>query len=291
MDHLDQGKFTCTIWQASTVIIITCTSSNSKRHLVMSVNAPSTYLHPPLDTRITFSFPLQPHNSRYIKSTIPGFPNNPTSSIAKVVSANGENVTTLSQGDLTYSLESPFLHIRHYIRFIIHLSHHHQKPICIGLPIQITRRINVTHDLAAADALPSYQDITRDEEQLPDYMTSLQLEQERGRGEEEDLAEQHDRCCWVRGFVSSTSANSLPPETNNNNTRTNTRSRRAMSATAAVHPRDHSGHRPHCSFSTDLSALGIPIPPEVQPTPSRSLQLADDMTVEERTLDDFWIIS
>lgn len=178
---------------------------NSKRHLVISNNTPSTYLHPPLDTPISFSFPLQ-QQQQELNNTLPSITTTPQpgqlrrvvsvptylsgmgyqpTSKRKAISPNGK-VTLLSHGSLTYSLDSPFLEIRHFIRLIIHVAGE-STPICIGLPFQITPFLNLREDQQNNDddGLPTYQSIYRDEERLPDYVASLSIAQNSEIVEEE----------------------------------------------------------------------------------------------------------
>ncbi|KAI9022857.1 hypothetical protein CLU79DRAFT_751052 [Phycomyces nitens] len=133
----------------------------SKRHLVRCPHPPSVYFHPPLDTLISFSFPL--HLATQTSSGEPAQP----------ASVCGHS-TTVTHGDFTYSLESPFLEIRHYIRLVVHLSTTDGRvlpPVCIGLPVDVTREIKHQVD---TDALPSYQAVTRDGERLPLYSCAAQ---------------------------------------------------------------------------------------------------------------------
>ncbi|KAI8145034.1 hypothetical protein BJV82DRAFT_45347 [Fennellomyces sp. T-0311] len=145
-----------------------------KRHLLICMNPPSTYLHPPLETPISFAFPLQiastPPSTGPQLRRVHSVPTHLSDHAAsptlkkKVVAPNGQ-VTTLSRGHLTYSLDSPFLQIRHFIRLVIHIPD--SDPICIGLPIPITKRIDVTQEVD--DSLPTYETTVRDGEELPDY--------------------------------------------------------------------------------------------------------------------------
>ncbi|KAL0096361.1 hypothetical protein J3Q64DRAFT_1707296 [Phycomyces blakesleeanus] len=138
----------------------------SKRHLVRCAHPPSVYLHPPLDSLISFSFPLQPLGS-------PGQQNRALAEASQPVSTCG-HATTVTWGDFTYSLDSPFLEIRHYVRLVLYLATTDGRvlpPVCIGLPIDVTREIR--HQQLDTDALPSYQAITRDGERLPLYSCAI----------------------------------------------------------------------------------------------------------------------
>ncbi|KAI9319725.1 hypothetical protein BX666DRAFT_1915658 [Dichotomocladium elegans] len=168
----------------------------TKRHLLSSHNEPSTYLFPPLDTLITFSFPI-PKSQQYpeeaqhrIKSvpfTIPKKPEVLPSTLAWVIDDPHyySPATIVSKGSFSYSLDSPFLEIRHYIRLIIHLrtpNCHGEdiKPICIGLPVHITPYITATIT-TDHDELPTYNNITRHSERLPDYAAAIIEEEENVR--------------------------------------------------------------------------------------------------------------
>ncbi|KAG0188181.1 hypothetical protein DFQ28_005302 [Apophysomyces sp. BC1034] len=129
----------------------------TKRQLTVCSNAPSTYLYPPLSTTIGFSFPLQ--------NSIEGH-----------------------HGNLTYSLESPFLAIRHFIRLLIHMTDTH-TPICVGLPIEISQEL--MSFFPESDGLPTYQSIARDGERLPDY-TRIMMDEEEMEEEEEEVVEEED---------------------------------------------------------------------------------------------------
>ncbi|KAI7849313.1 hypothetical protein BDC45DRAFT_520911 [Circinella umbellata] len=150
-----------------------------KRHLVICLNTPSTYIQPPLQTVISFAFPLQvpppsPPSNRLLQlrrvhsvpTHLSAHPSTPAiSSIEKFVTPTGE-VTTISRGHLTYSLESPFLQIQHFVRITIHILGG-VSPICIGLPIPITQHLELKED-----SLPTYENSIRDGEELPDYFTT-----------------------------------------------------------------------------------------------------------------------
>ena len=150
-----------------------------KRHLVICLNTPSTYIQPPLQTLISFAFPLQiesvspPSNRLQQLRRVHSVPTQlsdhaaapATSLIEKVITPTGE-VTTISRGHLTYSLDSPFLQIQHFVRITIHIPGG-VPPICIGLPIPITQRLEFKED-----SLPTYENSTRDGEELPDYFTT-----------------------------------------------------------------------------------------------------------------------
>lgn len=180
----------------------------------MSANAPSTYLHPPMDTNISFSFPLQPITPTQHDTAIPrnrrpralSSPSSPqthklhksntyTSLSVKSVSPDG-STTTITLGNLTYSLDSPFLTIRHFIRLIVHI-YGLIRPICIGLPIKITAKVDVTElGISDADELPTYQSVACDEERLPDYTSRLNItETGSNPGNGRNSLEP---CCWVR---------------------------------------------------------------------------------------------
>ncbi|KAF7724185.1 autophagy- protein 2 [Apophysomyces ossiformis] len=141
-------------------------TTSTKRQLTLGGELPSTYLYPPLGTSILFSFPLRPVSSKEGKK----------------------------QG-LTYTLDSPFLVIRHFIRVLIHVKGM-SVPICVGLPIQISRELKMAPSMVQDD-LPSYQSIARDGERLPDYTRTMLDEEEEEAVEEEEGAddneEEHDR--------------------------------------------------------------------------------------------------
>lgn len=161
--------------------------------MFISHNEPSTYLFPPLDTNIAFSFPI--NNKKHsrtdssstpcrIKSvpfaptrfTLPDDDILPTSCSWVLDNAQYYSpATIISKGDLSYSLDSPFLEIRHFIRLVIHPLTNDTtstiQPICIGLPIHVTRKL--TPPQASNDELPTYSSITRDVERLPDYVTTM----------------------------------------------------------------------------------------------------------------------
>ncbi|KAI7878934.1 hypothetical protein K492DRAFT_238258 [Lichtheimia hyalospora FSU 10163] len=167
----------------------------TKRHLLISHNEPSTYLFPPLDTNIAFSFPINTNNNKHSRTdssapcrikSIPYAPTRlvppdddilPTSCSWILDNAQYYSPATIvSKGNLSYSLESPFLEIRHFIRLVIHPLTNHTtdniaQPICIGLPIHITRKM--TPPQGSKDELPTYSSITRDVERLPDYVTTM----------------------------------------------------------------------------------------------------------------------
>lgn len=128
-----------------------------------------------MGTNIQFQFPLYTLKKDLIKSTI-----------------QDKNNTYIKCDDLNYSIQSPFLVTRHYIRVIIYTrnkgeysssqsssssappSFVHKKPtpICIGLPIQLTEYIQLSTE--SSDTLPSYQSLIRDCERLPDYVTTIE---------------------------------------------------------------------------------------------------------------------
>ncbi|KAI9301212.1 hypothetical protein BJ944DRAFT_243478, partial [Cunninghamella echinulata] len=162
----------------------------SRRHLITCPNIPSTYLHPPLESNILFQFPLSTLQKKILKSTI-----------------QDKNNTYIKCDDLNYSLQSPFLITRHYIRIIIYTRNkneqqHQQQlkdkhfikpsPICIGLPIQLTEYIQPSTE--PSDLLPSYQSLVRDGERLPDYVTTEECptpnENEEENEEDEEQVEQ-----------------------------------------------------------------------------------------------------
>lgn len=167
----------------------------TKRHLFISHNEPSIYLFPPLDTNIAFSFPINNKHSQSdstahppppcrIKS-IPYAPTRlapppdddilPTSCSWILDNAQYYSpATIISKGNLSYSLDSPFLEIRHFIRLVIHplANDATPQPVCIGLPIHITRKLTPPQ-ASSADELPTYNSITRDVERLPDYVTTM----------------------------------------------------------------------------------------------------------------------
>lgn len=62
------------------------------------------------------------------------------------------------------------------------------QPICLGLPIRITRRLNTAdmEPLPSGDDLPSYHSITRDIEQLPDYRVVDDNDDDEQNDDEED---------------------------------------------------------------------------------------------------------
>ncbi|KAI9255665.1 hypothetical protein BDA99DRAFT_539812 [Phascolomyces articulosus] len=210
----------------------------TKRHLTMTNKEPSTYLHPPLETAIAFSFPISQKKNHLV--TTPSDTTNITSSSSSSSFTKDTNTTshrvkslpytrnrhyankepqrsstciidtaqfyapstTISKDTFSFSLDSPFLEIRHYIRLIIHPAiastninnnPYYNKydikkksnnntnqqntiaPICIGLPIHVTQNVSVTE--TEEDALPSYQSITRGTEELPDYDASVLQEE------------------------------------------------------------------------------------------------------------------
>ncbi|KAI9492413.1 hypothetical protein BDB00DRAFT_828913 [Zychaea mexicana] len=179
----------------------------TKRHLTITHCKPSTYLHPPLNTPIAFSFPIQNNAStgetaggrdkkeEYISHRIKSLPYARNRSIPKESIPSSSCVvdtaqyyapsTTISKDSLACSLDSPFLEIRHYIRMIIHPATHlyngDSTPICIGLPIHVTQNVSVTE--TEEDALPSYQSIVRGAEELPDYDTSMIHEEQQQQQE------------------------------------------------------------------------------------------------------------
>lgn len=287
--------------------LIRCRSSLYKRHLVVSTNAPSTYLHPPFDTNISFSFPLQPVKpDQYDTTTLPrprrprasSSPSTPqshklhrsntcTSLSAKNVSADG-STTTITLGNLTYSLDSPFLDIRHFIRLIVHVSGQ-VRPICIGLPIKITAKVDESDlGILDADELPTYQSVACDEERLPDYTSGL--DRSDTNADLNSARNSLEPCCWVR-----------EPLVVHDGRRDNSRRRRrtveggsgytnpaAAVATAAEN------HTSNLDFIDLEELLGIPT--ATSPPPSTINHTACACTehgcilAEERGLDDFGIL-
>ncbi|KAG2174961.1 hypothetical protein INT43_006023 [Umbelopsis isabellina] len=167
-----------------------------KRHLVSTHTNPSIYLHPPMDTPIPFTFPLKPvqvqvpsmpklrrvqsaplRTTNFMSSSPPT-----TRSTAQAISSMGYSrvQTICCKGNLLESLDSAFLRVRQYIRVVVHVSQPDGKsyPICIGLPIAITRIIKDTPD-ETAEGLPTYQSLARDAERLPGYsMSQVEIEDE-----------------------------------------------------------------------------------------------------------------
>lgn len=99
------------------------------------------------------------------------------------------NNTLVKRDALNYSLESPFLTVRHFVRIMVYTRYVHTNsddkspPICLGLPIYITERIDIVNQ--SLDDLPTYQSVTRDGERLPDYMTTTQDSEENDDGLDE----------------------------------------------------------------------------------------------------------
>ncbi|KAI8098542.1 uncharacterized protein BX664DRAFT_381244 [Halteromyces radiatus] len=153
-------------------------SDQGRRHLTICPNIPSTYLHPPLSCTIEFQFPLSIIDKGTLRSSV-----------------QDKNNTLVKRDVLNYSLDSPFLNVRHFIRIMIYTryTNHHDNqdrkspPICLGLPIYITERIDMSNELP--DVLPSYRSVARDGERLPDYVTQSydeDNEQQVNQDEDED---------------------------------------------------------------------------------------------------------
>ncbi|CDH60670.1 predicted protein [Lichtheimia corymbifera JMRC:FSU:9682] len=259
---------------------------NSKRHLVISNNTPSTYLHPPLDTPISFSFPLQ--QQQELNNTLPSVTSTPQpgqlrrvvsvptylsgmgyqpTSKRKTISPNGK-VTLLSHGSLTYSLDSPFLEIRHFIRLIIHVAGE-SPPICIGLPFQITPFLNLREDQQSNDdGLPTYQSIYRDEERLPDYVSSLSIAQNNEIVEEEEEVDesppppqqQASSCCLSSTDTSLSSIAPRPLRRNHQYSSSQPYGLQLLAGSTSIASLHHTAPVTHCGS-----------------------------LAEERTLDDFWL--
>jgi hypothetical protein len=102
--------------------------------------------------------------------------------------------TLVKRDALNYSLESPFLTVRHFVRIMIYTRYVHTSsddkspPICLGLPFYITERIHVVNQ--PLDDLPTYQSVTRDGERLPDYMTTTQESDDNDNDDGSQLASQ-----------------------------------------------------------------------------------------------------
>lgn len=112
-------------------------STDVKRRLVTNINLPSTYIEPPLNTDISFSFPL--FNDR---------------------------------NEVIGTLDSPFSRIRHFIRVIVSID---CTSICIGLPIQVTPHVSLecenVNDHQFLNVLPTYQSVIIQGDRLPKYTT------------------------------------------------------------------------------------------------------------------------
>ena len=174
----------------------------------------------------------------------------------KTISPNGQ-VTLVSHGPLTYSLDSPFLEVRHFIRLIIHVAG--ESPICIGLPFQITPLLNLQEDQHNKDdELPTYQSIYRDEERLPDYVASLSIAQNEMEEETEvDEPQQPSSCCFSPAHHESIAPR--PLRRNHQYSSSQPYGLQSLSGTALIASL-HAGPVTQCGIAA-----------------------------EERTLDDFWL--
>ncbi|KAI7857275.1 hypothetical protein BDC45DRAFT_500810 [Circinella umbellata] len=223
----------------------------TKRHLTVTYNEPSTYLHPPLETPIAFSFPIQniqsltttpevttkatkENTSHRVKSlpymkncNIPNKDQLPPSCIVDTAQFYAPS-TTISKDTLSFSLDSPYLEIRHYIRLIIYpatsnsnISYNSKNskydkkknnntiaPICIGLPIHLTQNVSVTE--TEEDALPSYSSITRGAEELPDYDTSILREEQETESDSWDRRQQPQRRFSTATTIRTSSSSATP---------------------------------------------------------------------------------
>lgn len=287
--------------------LIRCRSSLYKRHLVVSTNAPSTYLHPPFDTNISFSFPLQPVKpDQYDTTTLPrprrprasSSPSTPqshklhrsntcTSLSAKNVSADG-STTTITLGNLTYSLDSPFLDIRHFIRLIVHVSGQ-VRPICIGLPIKITAKVDESDlGILDADELPTYQSVACDEERLPDYTSGL--DRSDTNADLNSARNSLEPCCWVREPLVVHDGR----RDNGSRRRRTVEGGRGYTNPAAAVATAAENHTSNLDFIDLEELLGIPT--ATSPPPSTINHTACACTehgcilAEERGLDDFGIL-
>ncbi|KAI8374686.1 uncharacterized protein BYT42DRAFT_577278 [Radiomyces spectabilis] len=220
----------------------------TKRHLIVCSNQPSIYLHPPLNTSIAFSFPLQTilDTTKYRLRRVKSVPLQPTIHDDHFY-LMPDIKSTITRGRLTYSLESPFLQIRHYIRVLIYYDLDERTvipPICIGLPFAVTRQITLLDN--NADGLPSYHSVTRDGERLPHYTVDEAHETEQEDEEENEEGE-------GRGCAGQEPLDPTQPPPNR-------------------HPAD-------------------PPPNSANGSTARRRKRAAQMVVQERTLDNFWILT
>ncbi|KAI8875387.1 hypothetical protein K501DRAFT_280420 [Backusella circina FSU 941] len=119
-----------------------------KRRLVTNTNPPSTYVNPPFDTPIRFSFPLAclKKESNMMEKK-----------------KNQE----IQKDNFNHALESPFLTICHFARLLIYLQN--GLSICIGAPFKVTPRLKPVYD----SDLPSYSTALKEGRKLPSYSTAV----------------------------------------------------------------------------------------------------------------------
>ncbi|CAO3626315.1 unnamed protein product [Cunninghamella blakesleeana] len=282
-------------------LYIDSASDQSRRHLIICPNIPSTYLHPPLGTNIQFQFPLYTLKKDLIKSTI-----------------QDKNSTYIKCDDLNYSIQSPFLIARHYIRVIIYTRHKNEysstsstssssslssssrlstasspsvnkkpTPICIGLPIQITEHIQLSTE--SSDILPSYQSLIRDCERLPDYVTVMdehhEIDQPEENQQEENQPEEHQQ------------EENHHDNDNDDDHHENENEVHIAQESQSIHTNimddHHEGHIHHTTFQLLDSLIGASHPLSSISLNDRQFSHTNkheaNIVVPERRLDDFWL--